>query len=553
MATDQFDALAQFNQVQGTFGGDQSAFGTGTLTTIKNIATDAEAIVTEFGQIPYLTENAINGEAGSSIVASPEDPVEPSSNDTSLYTEATSFLDWLRDEALSAATFSATFPDYTTLFSDEPPVAPEVDTSTPSSFDITTPSKPSYTVPTWNDSSAWSGGDLTDDGSIGALMMPFEWTEMSHTSAMLNGGTNILYEAIKRDVESLDYGIDNLDEGRLWDRARERENRLGVAEAGKVIRLFSAGGFTMPTGAAQAALSRVLSDVRDKVSSINREIMIQKSALYLEAKKIALANGLDLEKTTMDFYHKEADLTLRRLAQEITSTVEVGTYNISRFKMRIDAYASYAQGFTAQVAGAKGVVEMYASEVEAEKAKADANKSIYDALIAKNRVVIDQYVAALQGFQTVMDARVKYHGVLADVYKSQVTQMNAYTDATKGAFDLVDKQQKNLVDFRVNKYNAQVAATKAKVDEILGFVAQKIDQLKTQAQSVTSIAVAAMSAMNVNLGLSVSASTSVGGSENHSYDKTKGTDSGKTESYNYNYDKTKSDWTYHEEHYINET
>lgn len=540
------DATTEFNNVRGTFNDE----GITALDKLKEIAVRAKSMVVgeendeaNMPAIPWISDSDVRNESGFWATQAPDAPTEPDPNDFSLFTSATNYLDWLQEQALTGATF----PTYEDLFPDEPPSEPTVDLSNPQTFDISTPEVPVYTVPTWDDNSAWSGGDLSLDGTIGPLTLPFVWTERSFTSSFMNGGTNILYEAIKADIESASYGLDELDEGRIWDRARERETRVSSANVEAATRLFASGGFTMPTGAAQFAVDRALSEARDKVLSASREVMIQKSALFLEAKKIAIANGLDLEKTTFEFYNRESEFLLKRIAQEITSTIEVGTYNLERIKMYIEKYKGYADAFASQVAGQKGIVEMYAAQVQAEGTKADANKAIYESLIAKNRVVIDQYTAALQGFSTVMDARVRYHGVLADVYKTQVSQISAYTDATKEAFTLVDKQHKNIIDFRVAKYNTQVTSMKNKLDELLGALQIKVDQLKTEAQSITAIAVGAMSAMNVNLGLSVGASTSIGGQESHSYDETKGDDSGTSTSVQHYYDKTKGTTSEHKQ------
>lgn len=517
------DAASEFDQVQGTFDEEANPI----LDFLKGVADSAGDRITTAPAMDFLTAAEIAGERGSSLLNNVHAPVEPSASDIPAITWMNEFLQWLSGQQLQAATF----PTYAELFPDEPPTAPATDLSNPTTFTIQAVSRPAYSVPVWDDASAWSGGSITDE--IGPLTAPFEWTGTTYTSQLMRGSVNVLYDLVKRDIEDPTHGIDELDEGRLWDRARERENRLAAQARGNATRLFAAGGFTQPTGAAQAAIAKILSESQDKISSINREIMAKKADLYLEAKKVAIANGLEVEKTTMNFYHAEMDRLLKRLTQEITSTVEVATFNLKRIELLVEKYKAYAQAFAAQVEGTTGIVKMYATEVEAEKAKADANRAIWEAFIAKNKNVIDTFVAQLQGFQTVMDARVKYHGVLADVFKS-------ITTASGQAVEMADKQQKNIVDFRLGKYNGQVAAMKQRVDEILGFLNVKIEQLKTQAQATTAVAVGAMSALNVNLGLSLSASTSIGGSESYSHDETKGRASGPTYNYSYQYDKTKS-------------
>jgi hypothetical protein len=533
------EARDEFNDVQSIFEANATGGTPDIINSLKGFADSAQELA--LGGVTFLdfTTPVVNDKDTQLIHQGTTRPTAPTEPDTvEMFSDALDYLDWLQAQALVAATF----PGVDDVVSATPPtpVEPTLDTSDPSVYSLSTPSEPVYEIPVWDDTSAWSGGDVASDGTVGPLTAPFTWTGGSYTSELLVGGNNVLYDAIVADLQDSSFGMDSLDQGRLWDRVRENEVRQMTQARSDATRLFAAGGFTMPTGAAQAAVDRIENEARDRTQNANRDVLAQKAALLLEAKKVAQEHGLQIETLEQGFFNAENDRLLRRIAQEITSTVEVATFNVERIKMHVEKYAAFARVFESRVSAAKGVVDLFAAQVSAEETKANANKALIEALIAKNQNLINVYNAQLEGFKTVVEARIRYHGVLADVYKSQVSNVNAYTDAVKGAYDLAENQTRRLVEFRVGKYNADIAETKSRVDEIGSYLTMRVDQLKTEMQAAASVAAAAMSALNVNMGLSISGSANITGSEVHSSDITKGTNSGDTTSHVHTYDETKS-------------
>jgi hypothetical protein len=530
------DASPEFDEIQSKF--DSSADPI--LDYLQGFALDAASLAigsdgstaSSPGQLAFLTDLEMDNEDGGNIVGIPSSPTEP--EDADILQQALDYLDWLKSEALSMATF----PDYTAI-EEAAPTEPTLDTGDPEVYTINEIAAPVYDVPVWDDSSAWSGGDVAGDGTVGPLIAPFTWSGGSYTSELEVGGNNVLYDKIKADLQTDDYGVSDLTDGELWDRGREREDKQTKQAVDDAVRLFARGGFSSPTGAAAAAIARANAEGRDRSQNINRDVLIQQSALFLDAKRVAVEAGLQIESLGQGFFNAGEDRLLRRLAQEITSTVEVAAFNVERIRMHSEKYAAFARAFEARVNGAKGLVDLYSAQVDAEGIKANVNRTLVDNLIAKNKNLIDIYDAQVRGFASVMDARVRYHGVLSDVYKTQVSNVNAHIDATKGAYDLVDKQHKTKVDFTLGKYATDVANTRARIELVSNFIGFKIDQLKAQSQAAVSIATAAMSALNVNLGLSLGGQTSISGSESHAYDETKGDDYGNQ--HLHTYDETKGD------------
>jgi hypothetical protein len=218
----------------------------------------------------------------------------------------------------------------------------------------------------------------------------------------------------------------------------------------------------------------------------------------------------------MAFHNATADRLLKSVTDGIQATIAVAAHNLQRSKMFIEKYVAFSSAFEARVKASVSVVELYKSQVEAEQAKAALNRSLVDELVAKNKAVVDTYMAQVEGYKAEIDNRVKYHGVLSDFYKTKAAEIEYRSRAVVGAYDLAEKSESNMVQFRIGKYNAEVAASKAAVDNVMAALNIRVDQIKSMLSAQTSLAMGAMSGMNANLSLSVSGSASISGSESAS-------------------------------------
>lgn len=517
------NAQSSFNSVQSTF----TAKGEPVVDALKLIADAAARKVVDVDDptpsiIPYAVSIDQAGPTTVSAVNTAALIPAPTMPETeALYAEATDYLTWLDGQAININTF----PDYTTIVT-EPPVEPTVDINDITGkipYEYITP--PVLDIPVWDESIAWSQEASDAFTDVEQLAVEFVSSEADYVSPLIGAaGTNALYDAVRAEIESGDYGIDPNDEERLFERIRERESREIASAFEGATALYSSGGFTMPTGAAVAAREKILAESRDRIVSAEREMALKRADLYLEAKKIAQSNGLQIEQQTMSFHNSFYDRALKRVVDSIASTVAVASYNLERGKMFLQKYVAFASAFESQVKASTAVVNMYESQVKAEEAKASFNKALVDEFVSKNKAVVDTYAESVKGYTAVVDNRVKYHAVLADVVKAQSAEIEYRAKAMSGVYDLASRTTGDKMNFLVGKYNADVSATKTLLDKVVAALSSKMEEMKTEAQAATAIASAAMAALNVNLGLSVSGSASVGGQESVSESEDKSAD-----------------------------
>lgn len=164
-----------------------------------------------------------------------------------------------------------------------------------------------------------------------------DFTEDQYTSTLYNA----LLDVLVRELNTGEYGLDANQWSRIFERARERELELSSAAVDEATQLFASGGFSMPTGAAQAARYRAQKEARDRVAGINRDLLIKEAETLLTAKGQILTASGQLEQTLQTSWASKMDRKLRAAIQDITALVDAavaeGNVTVARIKAAVDA------------------------------------------------------------------------------------------------------------------------------------------------------------------------------------------------------------------------
>lgn len=170
-----------------------------------------------------------------------------------------------------------------------------------------------------------------------------------------NGGTNVLADRLNRELVTGDFGLDIEDEARLFERMRDRENRVLQSAVDGATRLFSSGGFSQPTGAMAAAVGRVQSEYRDKVVSASREIATKKMDMYLEAKKITYSTATAFS----DSFIKVLTIRLEQFKAQLQANASVATAALAALNVNL----GLSVGASASVGGSESLSETHDRDV----------------------------------------------------------------------------------------------------------------------------------------------------------------------------------------------
>lgn len=397
-------------------------------------------------------------------------------------------------DALKAALLRRpTYPTY----SYNAPSLPAISTEPPSLSTVTIPDAPSLLMPDFT--------ATLEDEDIEQPNVTFDYSEIIYSSGLHDA----LYNLLQAEITNGGYGINSDDESRLFERAREREQRALNINIDGALRLFSAGGFSMPTGGAAAAIQRAQAEAIEKVSSVNRDIMVERSKMYLEGKKQNQEHTLGLEKMDSDLHNAKQDRALKVAAQRVTSVLEVAAFQVERLKLFMEKYKTLAYVFEVEVKAEAAKAEIYKVQVDAAKAEIDLNLALLQEFTTRNKAIVDVFLAQVEEYKARIDGYSKYIGALSDQYKADAAAFAAATDGYGKVFDMQSKFYDSKTNYVSAVLQARTAEEKMVLDEAIAKAQVDLDSAKSQVNAAAAVVSAALSAMNINATVSAQAQAGI--------------------------------------------
>lgn len=294
--------------------------------------------------------------------------------------------------------------------------------------------------------------DIDDDfGTIISPTVHFEYHENEYQSALLDATKAKLLN----DMVNGGYGIDDADERRLWERARERENAAANARIDELNRMHAARGFTLPSGTLYAQQEAVQQDALEKISSISREIMIKKADMYVENRKFTITASTQLEEILIRHFGFVAERTLNAARIQVEMGLAIFNAELQKYNAKVETYRVYASVYEARVRAALASVEVFKAQIEGAKLTVETQKlyaDIYQTQINGVTAMANLYktemeaaqVAAqienlkLQAFRAEVETyaeRVRARSVEFDMFKAQIegetAKMTAYDSSVR--------------------------------------------------------------------------------------------------------------------------
>ena len=229
----------------------------------------------------------------------------------------------------------------------------------------------------------------------------FTFYEAAYSSTLLDP----LKAKLLADLTNGGYGIDTADEVALFNRARDREVDAAMTRVEEAGRAMATRGFPLPPGELSIHIDRAYQDMQNKVSSVSRDITLERSKLFVENRQFTIREVKELEQITIGFHNSVQERALN--VAKATAEVAILVYNalIARYRARLEASKvtsdvqfqiaqaeaaraqSTVEGFRAQVAAyearLRGLIEPMRLRVELYGMDIAANKNLTDGLIAR--------------------------------------------------------------------------------------------------------------------------------------------------------------------------
>lgn len=313
------------------------------------------------------------------------------------------------------------------------PVIPQVNpVAVPDAPTITLPDAPAYlTIAT----RSFGGVDLHEDWLTKLQDVPeldlIQPTPLSYqrgpayASQMLENLKGVISQRILGGT-----GLNPAVEQALWDRARDRETQMALANEQDVMRASESLGFALPPGVLAAQLRDARQVYHDKLSTLSRDISIKQAELEQENLKQAIAEGLQLEGQLMDYAMKIEQMAFEAARAAAENSMQLYNAGVERFKALLQGFQTYASTYETIIKAELNKVEVYKAELDGEKIKADINSSMvqqYKAEIEGSMAVVEIYKAQISGAQVLMGLEKSKLEAAGEQVRAFVASINAET------------------------------------------------------------------------------------------------------------------------------
>ena len=310
---------------------------------------------------------------------------------------------------------------------------------------LTIPTAPVTNIPTFS-------ATEPDDTDLVIPGLTFAYTEDEYDSALLQAVTAELIDRIQNGGTGLPVTVETA----IWNRARDREEQTSKKTKQELVDDYAKRGFSLPPGVLFAKLQEASQAAQNQIATLSRDIAIKQAELEQSNIQHAIENSIRLESTLINYKNAKAQRAFdaARLAQEFA----IGLFDVAVKKLnaQVQIYNAAATIYEAQIRGELAKVEIFRSEIEAQKLINDINESN-----------VRVYTAQLQGiqvqadvFKTQMDAvrtRLEGEKTRLDTYRAQIENYIAQVQAKKNEYDIFSSQI-NAELSKVQVYEAQVSA-----------------------------------------------------------------------------------------------
>lgn len=289
-----------------------------------------------------------------------------------------------------------------------------------------------------------------------------------YDSALLTDMTSLLRSRLQGGT-----GLNPAVEQALWDRDRSRIAAAAEASIADAVRDAEARGFTLPTGAMNAKLQEAQKTALAKTAEASHEIAFKQADLEQANVKHAIDQGIALESRLIDYVNAIEQRTFDAAKFAATQALEVYNAVVAKYRVLLEKYKTFADIYRTLIDAEKLKVEVYRADIEAEKIKADINQSLIDQMkiqIDVRNAHIALYRAEVEAAQAVLGAdklKVEAFGERIKAYTAEINSETIKVEAYKAQVqsnDAVAAIHRSRVEAYSARVSAQATASRASAD-----------------------------------------------------------------------------------------
>lgn len=357
------------------------------------------------------------------------------------------------------------------------PTAPTVTYGTvptvPAVEDVVVPTAPTLAVvdtPTFLslNTISFGGIDLHEDflanlESIPALTLvpptPYSYARgPEYASALLNDLKATLASRLSGGT-----GLSNAVEQAIWDRARDRETKLALANEADISRAAEALGYELPSGVLTAQLREAQKNYYDKLSELSRDVAVKQAELEQENLRQTIDAGMRLEAQLIDYSYKLESLSFENAKAYAENALQIYNGAIDEYRALLGSYQVYATSYKTIIDAELAKVEVYRAQLQGEQAKADINRTLveqYKAQVEAGLAQVEIYRAQVGAAQTLVqleEAKISAAGEQIKAYVAQVNAETAKVEAYKASVQ-AEATKVEMFKTKADAFSAKVGA-----------------------------------------------------------------------------------------------
>ena len=266
----------------------------------------------------------------------------------------------------------------------------------------------------------------------------FSFVESEYSSDLLDA----LDDLIKNDLLNGSYGIDPLDEQLLFERARDREIKQGNVNIRRVREGIAARRFPVPPGFMYEAEQQEVQRAGEALSELNRELLLQRSERYVQARQFAVQQGIGLEGALLNFQSAKEERALKAAQIAAQLTIEFHNAAVALFGLDIELTRLYRDLHAEHLQTVLAKVEEYRMKlqhIEAEDNRNQTRVNLYNGLLQAVRLYYDAQIARDERTKIelqIENMRLDQSKLETEVYVAQVRArtevFDAYATEVKG-------------------------------------------------------------------------------------------------------------------------
>ncbi len=310
---------------------------------------------------------------------------------------------------------------------------------------------------------------------------PFlHWTEPSYSSAL---GTQII--SVLQTMLAGGTGLTPAVETAIWERARAREDQIGLKAIREVADEFASRGFTLPPGMLQGAILSVLDENNKKISSLSRDVAIKQAELEQHNREFALTTGVQYEGLMVNIFVALTNRNFEIAKFSVEAQIQVYNARIAGFNVEQAVYAQRIERYKAQLQGALATIEAFKAQIDAQRLVAEVNKELIQGFIAK----VNAFNTQVEAYKALVEAAVARAGMQKlkiDLYKGEIDGYVGLVSAKKAEFDMYisriegEASKAKLEEANAHAYGARIEAIKTTNEIYIKTAEAKIEKNKAK-------------------------------------------------------------------------